>query len=98
LAKFTSLVSATLDSGKKVRWIKKDEFPNGHKRGYVEFVHDKRQWKWGDGELIHLASRGSLFRMTPHPTKVVSDNLFDNQIIKAKIFSIASGCKLRQCY
>ncbi|CBY23345.1 unnamed protein product [Oikopleura dioica] len=35
----TEVVSATPNAGHKARWIPKDELPNGHKRGKIEFVH-----------------------------------------------------------
>ena len=95
------VVSASLSGTLKVRLIQKYELSNGHKQGRIEFVDDKRQWIWGHGELIELADNGTLFRITPHPSKVKlnayflqtsiykSQNLFNCIWIKITTPSIA---------
>jgi len=66
------VVATTINRGEKVRWIQKEDLPNGHKTGKIEFIKDKRQWNWmkAGGEFISLEDTGTLLRMTPHPSKV----------------------------
>jgi len=66
------VVAAILNRGEKIRWIQKEDLPNGHQTGKIEYIKDKRQWNWmkNGGEFISLEDTGTLLRMTQHYFKI----------------------------
>ena len=68
----TIVVGGTTTGCQSLRWVQIESLQNDHLRGYIEFIHNNNRWKRGNGEFVYPdKSNGTVWRITPHPTKVV---------------------------